>query len=79
MKDMKDPCHPMYRYKPQQEAETDIRFYNGNAIQWKGNGTYYLISELCVYCRVVCIEVLDKETERGTELVYLTEDKVTLL
>lgn len=74
---MSNQCkRDMYRWKSQEQTETDIRIYKGKAIQWQGDGTYYFIPSLKIYCRIKCIEVLDNEMEKGTSLVFIKESDV---
>lgn len=70
------PDRDICKWTAQEQAEGDIRIFRRNAIQWQGDGTYYFINALNVWCRVKCVEVLDIETEKGTELVHIKENQV---
>lgn len=45
-------------------------------VYWQGQGTYYFIPRLCIWCRIRCIDVLDDLTEKGAELIFMTERDV---
>ena len=62
----------------QRRPMNDTRIYNKQMIYWQGDGTYYFILKLCLWCRALCTETLDFEMLRGTAMVYVKQSETTL-